>query len=217
MLKYLFSFLVLISLSSCDKLTEVEASGQVRDAATQQPLDSVHITLYEDNDGPFMGTHLLQETVTDASGSFKFNFDYKEGPYKIFVARSRYLYSRVESDNILNQTLVFGYQEIAPLEDEQHFIFDMAPQSFLNINIRNVAPATSTDLINLEIGRDLRNQLAFRRSYEGLVVEQISAGNVDANTYIPIKYEVRENNIWRSVKDSIAIQPFKTATYQLNF
>ena len=217
MLKYLFGFLVLANLSSCDKLTTVEATGMVRDAATQQPLDSVHVTLYEDNDGPFMGNHLLQETTTNASGTFKFNFDYKEGPYKIFVTRPRYRYNRVVSDNILNQALVFEHQEIASLDEEQDFIFDMAPQSFLNISLKNVAPAASTDQIKLEVGRNFSNQNAFSRTFEGVVNEQISIGNVDGNTYIPIKFEIRENNVWRTVKDSIAIQPFKTATYQLNY
>src|SRR5688500_13499285 len=106
MLKYLFGFLMLISLSSCDKLSKIEATGLVRDAATQQPLDSVRVTLYEDNDDPFMGNHLLQETTTDASGAFRFDFDYKEGPYKIFVTRSRYRYSRIETDNIFNKSIV---------------------------------------------------------------------------------------------------------------
>src|SRR5688500_16538783 len=115
MLKYLFGFLVLISLTSCDKWTKIEATGIVRDAATQLPLDSARVSLYEDNDGPFMGSHLLQETTTDASGTFKFNFDYQEGPYKLFVSRPRYRYGRVEGDNILNETMIFEYQEIIGL------------------------------------------------------------------------------------------------------
>jgi hypothetical protein len=217
MYRYVIGLLVLVSLSSCEKWTEVKATGLVRDAVTQQPLDSVKVALYEDNEGPFMGTHLLQETTTDASGTFKFNFDYKEGPYKIFVNRTRYRYHRVESDNILNQSLVFESQEIAALEDEQDFIFDMAPQSFLNINLKNVAPTATTDQIKVEVGRNFRNQPALIRVYEGAVTEQISVGNVDGNTYIPIKYEVRENNQLRTVNDSIAIQPFKTATYNLFF
>ena len=217
MLKYLFGFLVLISLCSCDKYTKVEATGLVRDAITQQPLDSAHVTLYEDNDGPFMGTHLLQETTTDASGTFKFNFDYKEGPYKIFVTRPRYRYTRIESDNILNQKLIFEHQELAALDEEQDFIFDLAPQSFLNINLKNVAPAAPADQIKLEVGHNYSNQPAFSRTIEGIVEEKIPVGAVDGNTYIPIKYEVRENNVWRIVKDSIAVHPFKTATYPLNY
>src|SRR3712207_4352865 len=59
-----------------DATTQVE--GTVVDETTGQPLDSALVVLYEDNDGPLMGSHPIQEMTTDKSGRFRFSFEWKE-------------------------------------------------------------------------------------------------------------------------------------------
>ena len=223
MYRYLLGLLVLISFSGCNSLSEleelsnVEATGIVRNAITQQPLDSAIVTLYEDNEGPFMGMHRLQETRTNASGAFTFNFEYKEGPYKLYVYRKGYRYTRNITDKFFGLSAGVEYQEVAGLDNSQNFTFDMFPEATLYIKLKNIPPMYEDDQVKIEVGKKVNGEAPFVRHFEGMVDMDLVVGVLDGKAYVPIKYEVRENNVWRTVIDSVAVQPFKITHYQLHF
>lgn len=220
MKKYWFALLCFISLTACkevEELTTVDLSGQVLDATTKAPLENVSVDLYEDNEGPFMGTHLLQTYTTDNSGNFSFHFGYREGPYRVYVRRDDYMYQRVEGDKILNQQHIFDFQTVEPLKHEQHMVFEMDPLAFLTVKLTKVTPVQSDDQIKLEIGESLTNQPLMSRTFNGLSFIDLDVGNIPANRYIPIRCEVRENGIWRSVEDSVYLKAFERKTFNMDF
>jgi hypothetical protein len=215
-----FSLICLLLFASCkdiSDLTDVKVTGQVLNATTKAPLDSVTVNLYEDNDGAFMGMHLLQTVTTGNSGDFSFNFTYREGPYKIYVYRNGYVYQRLVKDKILNKEMIFDYQSVESLKNEQHMVFEMDPVALLSIKLINSAPAFSTDQIKLEIGKGVNNQPIFTRTFDGLVNTDFQVGNVPANRFVPIKYEVRENGVWRSERDSVLLQPSEVKSFTVQY
>lgn len=217
MYRFLVGLLVLASLGSCKKFSEVEVNGHVRNTSTQQSLDSVIVTLYEDNDGAFMGMHKLQETLTDEAGNFRFKFSYQEGPYKIYVYRYGYRYTRNVTDKFFGLSTTVDYQMVAALDNDQNMVFDMSPEATLNIRLKSVPPSYADDKIRIEVGKSVNGQAPFVREFEGQVEEDVLVGIVEADKFIPIKYVVRENNVWRTVKDSVAVQPLKVTEYQLHY
>ncbi|MBK0402562.1 carboxypeptidase regulatory-like domain-containing protein [Adhaeribacter sp. BT258] len=220
MKNYWFALLCLLWLTSCkelEEINEVKVTGQTLDATTKAPLEGVVVELYEDNDGAFMGKHLLQSFTTDHSGDFNFNFTYKEGPYTIFVHRNGYIYQRLLKDNIFNKEVFVDYQNVESLKNEQHLVFEMDPVGLLSVKIMNTAPALSTDQLTLEIGKGANNLPLFTRTFEGLTNTDFQVGSVTANRYVPIKYTVRENGILRSVEDSVLLKPSEAFTYTLNY
>ncbi|KAA9345614.1 carboxypeptidase-like regulatory domain-containing protein [Adhaeribacter soli] len=220
MKNYWFALLCFFWLAGCkevEEITEIKLTGQVLDATTKAPLDSVVVELYEDNDGPFMGTHLLQTFTTDNSSNFSFNFTYKEGPYRVYVRRNGYRYQRLIKDKILNQENIFDFQNVEALKNEQHLVFEMDPIALFSVKVTNVAPAQPDDQVKLEIGKGINNKPLFTRTFEGLANTEFQVGSIPANRYIPIRYEVRENGSWRSLKDSVFLKPSEPKTYYLHY
>lgn len=220
MKNYWYSLILILMLVSCEEVAEIndiKVTGQVLDATTKLPLDSVTVELYEDNDDAFMGTHLLQTYATDNTGNFNFNFTYKEGPYTIFVRRNGYVYQRLVKDNIFNKEVLVDYQNVEGLKNEQHMVFEMDPVALLSINLINSAPALNTDQLKLEVGKGINNLPLFARTFDGITNTVFQVGHIPAKRYIPIKYEVRENGVWRSVIDSVILKPSKSKTFRLDY
>jgi hypothetical protein len=220
MKKYWFGLLCFLWLSGCKEIadiTEVKVTGQTLDATTKAPLEGVVVELYEDNDGAFMGTHLLQSFTTDNTGSFHFNFTYREGPYNIYVYRNGYVYQRLVKDNIFNKEVYVDYQNVESLKNEQHLVFEMDPVALLSVNIVNAAPASGTDQLTLEIGKGANKLPLYTRTFDGITNTDFQVGSFAANQYLPIRYTVRENGMLRTVEDSVFLKPSEAFTYQLHY
>ena len=220
MKKYWFGLFCFLWLSGCreiEEITEVKVTGQTLDATTKAPLEGVVVELYEDNDGAFMGTHLQQSFTTDHTGSFHFNFTYREGPYTIYVYRNGYVYQRLVKDNIFNKEVYVTYQNVESLKNEQHLVFEMDPVALLSVKVVNTAPALSTDQLTLEIGEGANQLPLFTRTFDGQTNTDFQVGSIPASRYVPIRYTVRENGSLRSVKDSVFLKPSEAFTYELNY
>ncbi|MFC5269925.1 carboxypeptidase-like regulatory domain-containing protein [Adhaeribacter terreus] len=220
MKKYWFGLICLFLLAGCkevSEITDVKVTGQVIDITTKAPLNNVIVSLYEDNDGPFMGMHLLQTSTTDNSGKFSFNFSYKEGPYRVYVQRENYMYQRLEQDKIFNQQHIFDFQNIEALKNEQHMVFEMDPLAFLSLKLTKVVPAQPDDQIKLEVGKRLTNEAISTYNFTGLANIDLDIGSIPANRFIPIRIEVQENGNRRTVEDSVYLKAFERKTFNMDF
>lgn len=199
-----------------DPTTHVE--GVVTDETTGAPLDSVLVVLYEDNEGPLMGNHPIQEMTTDKSGRYNFTFEWKEAPYLIKVTRRAYKYLRIVESKLTNNQLVFDYKELEPLKKRQTLNFDMEALGTLEVQLKNTAPASSSDLLTLTISNVNRQNLPMGpANYPGIADNTLPAIQVAGNRYVRFQYSLTENGTRRDLKDSVFVKPFQKNVFVLNY
>ena len=215
MKNYCFALICLFCLVGCEKDSDVTViSGQVRNIHNQVPLDSAIVTLYEVSPSGMMET--LKQTRTDASGSYQLDLVKREGTFRIHIYRRGYRYTPDLKNKFINLENP-DYQDIASSGQKQHFDFDLAPEAILFIRLRNISSMREEDEIKLQIGESTNHQPSLTKSFKGMTNMDLLAGIVDGNTTIPLKYEVRENGVWRTEYDSVKVQPLKITDYQLHY
>jgi hypothetical protein len=199
-----------------DATTQVD--GTVVDETTGQPLDSARVVLYEDNEGPLMGSHPIQEMTTDKSGRFRFSFEWKEEPYTIKVTRRAYKYLRVEKSRLTGQQLVFDYHTLESLKKKQTLTFDMEALGTLQVQLINEAPANSPDSLTLHISNLNRQNLPLGPlTFTGITNEALPAISIAGNRYVRFTYSVTEAGLRRDFKDSVFVLPFRKNVYTLKY
>lgn len=223
--KNLLSFCLLAlaawAFSACedtvlDPTTHVE--GVVTDETTGAPLDSVVVVLCEDRPGPFMGKNPIQEMTTDKNGRYNFTFEWKEEPYTIHVSRRAYKYLRIVNSKLTNKQLVFDYKEVEPLKKRQTLDFDMEALGMLEVQLKNTAPAASSDILTLTISNLNRQNLPMGPvNYPGIVDNTLPQVQVAGNRYVRFQYSVTENGLKRDIKDSVFVKPFQKNVFVLNY
>lgn len=192
--------------------------GLVVDETTGTPLDSVLVVLYEDNEGPLMGKHPIQEMTTDKSGRYQFTFEWKEAPYTIKATRRAYKYLRIVDSKLTNSQLVFDYKELEPLKKRQTLDFDMEALGTLEVQLKNTAPASSSDVLTLKISNLNRQNLPMGPvDYPGTAEQTLALLQVAGNRYVRFHYSVTENGLKREVKDSVFVKPFQKNVFVLNY
>jgi hypothetical protein len=210
-----------LALPACDTnvldpTTHLE--GIVVDETTRQPLDSVLVILYEDKDGPLMGSHPLQEMTTDKSGRFRFTFEWKEDPYTVRVTRRAYKYLRVEKSPLTGHQLVFDYQSLEGFSNRHSLTFDMQALGTLEVKLKNNAPASSSDTLTLTVNNVNRQNLYLGpQEFVGQVDKTLPEFSIAGNRYVQIRYSVSENGIKRDFKDSVFVRPFQKNVFTLSY
>jgi 5-hydroxyisourate hydrolase-like protein (transthyretin family) len=97
-----------VAFQACDTNildAKTQVDGIVEDETSGQPLDSVVVVLYEDNEGTLSGNHPIQEMKTDQNGKYNFTFEWKEAPYTLKVTRRGYRYIRMVKSTLTGQIL----------------------------------------------------------------------------------------------------------------
>ncbi|MDX5348889.1 MAG: hypothetical protein LPK19_16780 [Hymenobacteraceae bacterium] len=217
----IFLFLLaLVALASCNDVAltgDITIKGVVVDAVTQVPLDSAVVELYEDNDGAFMGKHLLKEAHTDNSGRFQTSFKYKEGPYIIKVKRNNYSYFRLVYSKLTNDTLVVDYENVDGLKKEQHFTLDMEAERSLNVHLKNTAPFNSDDKITLRFKNLSKRFRDLTETYTGTGELKKTIVYAAAGKYVPVTATITKNTVTTVIQDSVFINKDSQTTYYLEY
>lgn len=219
MKNYLFGLLCIICSFGCKKEIEItkstEITGLVRSTFNKAPLDSASVTLYSVNE--YGQLQPLEHSFTDPNGSFRFNFTDQEGNYRIYINRRGYRFTPSLTNKFFDLRAVYEFQEVVATGQKQHFTLDLAPEAILFIKLKNISPIWPDDELKLEVGKNTLAHPSLHANYTGFTDMDLLVGLIDGKTTIPLKYEVRNNDVWHTIHDSIVVQPLKTTYYQLHY
>lgn len=206
----LFSF----TIASCKKEEQatITIAGVVSDSAGSVSGASIAISVKEISGGTFSNTFSTFYSGTSASnGSYSHTFDsYNAIEYKI----------EVESPNRFDEELIINPEDLQK-NATNTFNFNMRPQGWYRVNIRNSAPFDSTDLIQYQISTSqepcpgcCHNLLEL---YSGDMVDTTTKCMTTGNTMVTASWVVTKNSIAQSYSDSVYCAIGDTGVLNINY
>ena len=205
-MKNLFLFLSIVFLSySCgDKPQRIYTiTGRVIESGSGKPIANAHIRLLDADSGSFgsgsVDSELTEgETFTDADGNFSFTYDKyvvnffsvtADGYYRIRMKEAR--------------------------EDQPYEVLEMDAHAWLQVRVRNVAPAGELDRIDLgsSVGPSGNNQ-----TYSGADVDLSYVLLKRGNQNNDLVWSAHESGVRTiSGRESIYIPAHDTVYHEINY